>query len=57
MFLCFYYDNRDMNPLKPCGACLEWLKKIAEVNPHFCVITFANEGCGGVYIEAVDTLV
>ena len=22
----------DMNPLKPCGACREWLKKIAEVS-------------------------
>ena len=24
-------DESDMNPLKPCGACNEWLKKIAEV--------------------------
>jgi hypothetical protein len=26
-------EEGDMNPLKPCGACSEWLKKIAEVNP------------------------
>ena len=25
------------NPLDPCGACMEWLKKIAEVNPDFKV--------------------
>lgn len=41
------------NPLKPCGACLEWLKKIAEVNPDFKVITFTDSRCGGVYIEDV----
>lgn len=41
------------NPLKPCGACMEWLKKIAEVNPDFKVITFTDSRCGGVYIEDV----
>ena len=41
------------NPLKPCGACMEWLKKIAEVNPDFKVITFTDSCCGGVYIEDV----
>ena len=25
----------DVNPLDPCGACQEWLKKVAEVNPGF----------------------
>jgi hypothetical protein len=34
------FFNRDMNPLKPCGACSEWLKKIIEVNPSFSVVTF-----------------
>ena len=41
------------NPLKPCGACMEWLKKIAEVNPDFKVITFTDSLCSGVYIEDV----
>lgn len=41
------------NPLKPCGACMEWLKKIAEVNPDFKVITFTDSTCSGVYIEDV----
>jgi hypothetical protein len=45
-----------MNPLKPCGACNEWLKKIAEVNPQFSVITFTDETCAGVYVEEVDTV-
>jgi hypothetical protein len=45
-----------MNPLKPCGACLEWLKKIAEVNPSFSVITFTDSECKGVYVEEIDMM-
>ena len=30
--------DSDLNPIKPCGACMEWLKKIAEVNPRFSVM-------------------
>jgi cytidine deaminase len=44
----------DLNPLKPCGACNEWLKKIAEVNPNLRVITFTDAGCRGVHIEQID---
>ncbi len=44
----------DLNPLKPCGACNEWLKKIAEVNPQLRVITFTDAGCRGVHIEQID---
>mmetsp|Transcript_10344 Transcript_10344/g.16270 ORF Transcript_10344/g.16270 Transcript_10344/m.16270 type:complete len:105 (+) Transcript_10344:2-316(+) len=43
----------EMNPLKPCGACNEWLKKIAEVNPDFKVITFTDSNCTGMYIEQI----
>ena len=32
----------DLNPLKPCGACKEWLLKIAEVNPGFKVLMFSD---------------
>ena len=46
-----------MNPLKPCGACLEWLRKIAEVNPRFSVITFANAECNAVYVEEVEAMI
>ena len=45
----------DRNPLRPCGACSEWLKKIAEVNPKFFVITFTDEACSGIYIEEIDS--
>ena len=31
MMMMIYYHLY----LQPCGACNEWLKKIAEVNPHF----------------------
>ena len=43
---------QDMNPLRPCGACNEWLKKIAESNPHFKVITFTDTKCNGVYVSS-----
>jgi len=46
-------DESDMNPLKPCGACHEWLKKIAEVNPQFSVVTFSDALCQGVYVEQI----
>jgi hypothetical protein len=29
------HDKGDLNPLGPCGSCMEWLKKVAEVNPDF----------------------
>jgi hypothetical protein len=47
-------DESDMNPLRPCGACLEWLKKIAEVNPEFVIMTFTDVNCEGIYIEQID---
>jgi cytidine deaminase len=40
----------DLNPLAPCGACNEWLKKIAESNPYFKILTFTDAQCHGVYI-------
>lgn len=44
-------STKDMNPLKPCGACNEWLKKIAESNPYFRIITFTDANCNGVYCQ------
>jgi len=46
------HSKEDLNPLKPCGACNEWLKKIAEPNPGFQVITFTDAECNGVYVRA-----
>ena len=40
----------DLNPLRPCGACHEWLKKIAECNPYFQIMTFTDADCNGVYV-------
>ena len=48
-------DSEDLNPLKPCGACMEWLKKIAEKNPEFRVATFTDEACRGIYTEFIST--
>jgi cytidine deaminase len=45
--------REDANPIAPCGACNEWLKKIAEVNPDFKILTFASEACEQVYINSV----
>ena len=40
---------KDNNPLDPCGACSEWLRKIAEINPDFKVVTFTSLSCSHVY--------
>lgn len=49
-----YVEEKDMNPLRPCGACHEWLKKIAEVNPQFRVVTFTDAKIEGVYIDNIN---
>jgi cytidine deaminase len=46
---------RAANPLAPCGACQEWLKKIAEVQPAFKVVSFTDETCSQVYVKSVRT--
>lgn len=43
------HSSADMNPLMPCGACNEWLKKISESNPSFRVLTFTDADCSGIY--------
>jgi cytidine deaminase len=45
-------STKDMNPLLPCGACNEWLKKIAQSNPYFKIITFTDAQCNGIYISS-----
>ena len=37
--------------LGPCGACSEWLRKVAEINPDFKVLTFDDEYCEMVYVD------
>ncbi|KAL7563302.1 hypothetical protein ACA910_016662 [Epithemia clementina (nom. ined.)] len=51
--LVIVQSNRDLNPLAPCGACNEWLKKIAECNPYFQVVTFTDSNCNGVYCRSL----
>lgn len=46
-------DATDRNPLAPCGACKEWLVKIAEANPAFRVVTFENSRCRSVYVNQI----
>lgn len=36
------HSDKDMNPLRPCGGCNKWLKKIVESNPYFPVPTFSD---------------
>jgi cytidine deaminase len=45
-----------LNPLDPCGACMEWLRKIAEVNPDFKVITFSDTTCESAIITPIEYL-
>ena len=46
-------DDEGRNPINPCGACNEWLKKIAEVNPDFKVITFTSTDCRTCFVKSV----
>ncbi|KAF1317256.1 hypothetical protein FI667_g14925, partial [Globisporangium splendens] len=46
-------SRTDRNPLAPCGACKEWLVKIAEANPAFRVVTFENSRCRSVYVNQI----
>ena len=46
-------DLAGLNPLRPCGACKEWLNKIAEVNPGFRVLMFSDITCDEVSVKAV----
>jgi len=39
--------------LGPCGACLEWLRKMAEANPDLRVVTFADHENARVFVDSV----
>jgi hypothetical protein len=43
-----------LNPIAPCGSCMEWLKKVAEINPDFKIVTFTDISCDRVYIKNVQ---
>jgi len=47
-------EGADVNPLGPCGACTEWLRKIAEVNPDFKVMTFRDVSCRECFLKEVE---
>jgi cytidine deaminase len=42
-----------LNPIAPCGACKEWLKKIAAVNPDFRVLMFTDWDCRKVIVKPI----
>ena len=42
-----------LNPISPCGSCMEWLRKINEVNPDFTIITFPNSELDTAYLDPV----
>eukprot|EP00485_Elphidium_margaritaceum_P009281 CAMPEP_0202696172 /NCGR_PEP_ID=MMETSP1385-20130828/9497_1 /ASSEMBLY_ACC=CAM_ASM_000861 /TAXON_ID=933848 /ORGANISM="Elphidium margaritaceum" /LENGTH=570 /DNA_ID=CAMNT_0049352285 /DNA_START=29 /DNA_END=1741 /DNA_ORIENTATION=- len=44
-------DAQDDNPRGPCGSCVEWLKKIADCNPTFKVITFRSRKLEQVFVR------
>ncbi|RLO02015.1 hypothetical protein DYB28_014880, partial [Aphanomyces astaci] len=47
--------EKDLNPLAPCGACNEWLLKIAEANPSFKIVTFDSIDCDSSSLVASST--
>lgn len=42
-----------LNPLAPCGACTEWLRKVSEANPDFRVLTFRDISCDSVFVKSI----
>eukprot|EP00392_Amoebophrya_sp_AT5.2_P005123 g5132.t1 len=46
----------DLNPINPCGACMEWLRKISEKEPSFRVITFDSVRCEKIYVKRIDQI-
>jgi cytidine deaminase len=47
---------RDPNPLYPRGACMEWLRKVAEENPDFEMITFNDWTMAECFVQRVAAL-
>lgn len=47
-------DEKLKPRLGPCGACTEWLRKVAEINPDFRVVTFNDLACTQVFVDPVD---
>lgn len=41
------------NPLGPCGACMEWLRKVADVTPDVRILTFEDTDCRHVFVDHV----
>lgn len=39
--------------LGPCGACQEWLRKVAEVNPGLCILGYDDEDMDPCYVQAL----
>lgn len=46
-------DKKANNPLGPCGACMEWLRKVAEITPDVRILTFENTDCDHVFVDHV----
>ena len=44
-----------LNPIAPCGSCMEWLRKISEVNPDFRIITFTDISCDKIFVKSVPS--
>jgi cytidine deaminase len=47
------HEGTDLNPIAPCGACTEWLKKIAEVNPDLKIVMFEDTTCETVFVRSI----
>ena len=45
--------KHDLNPINPCGACMEWLYKITENEPNFRIITFESYECSSIFVKRV----
>ena len=50
----FEEETDDVNPRGPCGSCTEWLKKIAQCNPSFKIITFSSRKLDHVIVKHLN---
>ena len=46
-------SEKHINPLGPCGACMEWLRKVAEATPDLRILTFEDVSCENVIVERI----
>ena len=48
-----FFNPQDMNPLRPCGACNEWLKKVCELTLFLKIIVHYTKSVCSVFTYSI----